>query len=141
MSIASLYPSINPSLLLDFANSKVLDPRITFTRTTTATYYDGVTTAVAEQNLLTYSQEFDNAAWSKTSGSVTANADNAPDGTSTADLFTPSASDARIQQSFFQLVLSNARVQCGCDLLPDQVFRLICCFGGSRRFPLLPQQR
>ena len=112
MSIASLYPSINPSLLLDFANVKRLDPRITFTRTTTATYYDGVTTAKAEQNLLTYSQEFDNAVWSKTSGSVTANADNAPDGTSTADLFTPSASDARIQQNFFP----TGAVQCTCSV-------------------------
>ena len=92
MSIASLYPSINPSLLLDFANSKVLDPRITFTRTTTATYYDGVTTAKAEENLLTYSQEFDNAAWSKANITVSANATTAPDGTSTADLVYPSSS-------------------------------------------------
>ena len=37
MSISSNYPSIRPSLLLDFARSKALDPRITFTRTTTAT--------------------------------------------------------------------------------------------------------
>jgi len=94
MSIASLYPSINPSLLLDFANSKVLDPRITFTRTTTATYYDGVTTAKAEENLLTYSQEFDNAAWSKADAAVTANATTAPDGTSTADSMIPSATNA-----------------------------------------------
>jgi hypothetical protein len=93
MSIASLYPSINPSLLLDFANSKVLDPRITFTRTTTATYYDGVTTAKAEENLLTYSQEFDNAAWSKADAAVTANATTAPDGTSTADSMIPSATN------------------------------------------------
>jgi len=92
MSIASLYPSINPSLLLDFANSKVLDPRITFTRTTTATYYDGVTTAKAEENLLTYSQEFDDASWTKGSVTVTANsATTAPDGTTTADLFYPSS--------------------------------------------------
>ncbi len=112
MSIASLYPSINPSLLLDFANVKRLDPRITFTRTTTATYYDGVTAAKAEENLLLQSQTFDNAAWSKTSGSVTANADNAPDGTSTADLFTPSASDARVQQSFFP----TGAVQCTCSV-------------------------
>jgi hypothetical protein len=38
MSIRSLYPDIRPSLLLDFANAKQLDPRITFTRTSTATY-------------------------------------------------------------------------------------------------------
>ena len=88
MSIASLYPSINPSLLLDFANTKQLDPRITFTRTTTATYYDGVTTAKAEENLVTYSQEFDNAAWLKNSLTVSANAAAAPDGTTTAEEIT-----------------------------------------------------
>ena len=85
MSIASLYPSINPSLLLDFANSKVLDPRITFSRTTTATYYDGVTTAKAEENLVLYSQAFDNAAWAKNGITVTANSVAAPDGTTTAE--------------------------------------------------------
>lgn len=88
MSIASLYPSINPSLLLDFANSKVLDSRVTFTRTTTATYYDGVTTAKAEENLLLQSQTFDNASWTG-SATVTANSDTAPDGTTTADTLNP----------------------------------------------------
>jgi len=55
MSISTLYPDITPSLNLDFSNSKVLDPRITFTRASTATYYNGVTTAKAEENLLLYS--------------------------------------------------------------------------------------
>ena len=32
--------SVRPSLLLDFANTKALDPRITFTRASTATYFD-----------------------------------------------------------------------------------------------------
>ena len=89
MSIASLYPSINPSLLLDFANSKVLDPRITFTRTTTATYYDGVTTAKAEENLFLYSQQMDNASgWATNGITVTADNASAPDGTTTAELLT-----------------------------------------------------
>lgn len=34
------YPSIKPTLNLDFANSGKLDPRITFTRASTATYFD-----------------------------------------------------------------------------------------------------
>jgi hypothetical protein len=38
MTIKSFYPTILPSLNLDFANSKTLDPRITFTRASTATY-------------------------------------------------------------------------------------------------------
>ena len=37
MSISQNYQSISPSLNLNFAKSKVLDPRITFTRTTTGT--------------------------------------------------------------------------------------------------------
>jgi hypothetical protein len=77
--------SIRPSLLLDFANSKQLDPRITFSRASTGTYYDGKTFAKAEENLVTYSQEFDNAAWSKGDATVTANDTTAPDGTTTAD--------------------------------------------------------
>lgn len=57
MSIQSAFPAIKPSLNLDFANTKKLDPRITFTRASTATYYDGVTTAKAEENLLTSSAD------------------------------------------------------------------------------------
>ncbi len=42
-------------------------------------------TLQARANLLTYSEQFDNAAWSKSNSSVTANAGVAPDGTTTAD--------------------------------------------------------
>ena len=38
-------------------------------------------------NLLTFSEQFDNAAWTKTNGTITANAAVAPDGTTTADAF------------------------------------------------------
>jgi hypothetical protein len=100
MAIATNFPSIKPSLLLDFANTKALDPRITFTRATTATFYDGVTTAKAEENLFTRSQEFDTTDWTKTGCSVTANTSSAPDGTTTADTLTASASTSvhNIQQ-------------------------------------------
>lgn len=56
MAIQNLYPTIKPSLNLDFANTKTLDPRIDFTRASTATYYDGKTVAKAEENLLLNSQ-------------------------------------------------------------------------------------
>jgi hypothetical protein len=40
MAISSLYPTIRPSLNLNFAKTKRLDPRITFTRNSTGTYTD-----------------------------------------------------------------------------------------------------
>lgn len=91
MTISANYPSIRPSLLLDFANTKQLDPRITFTRASTATAYDGKTTVKAEENLLTYSQDFTNSFWLKSSCSITANSTTAPDGNSTGTLLTCAA--------------------------------------------------
>jgi len=62
-----------------------------FTRTTSGTFVGNnglIQTTPASVNLLTYSQEFDNAAWTKSSTTVTANTTVAPDGTSTADTAT-----------------------------------------------------
>jgi hypothetical protein len=92
MSIQQNFPAISPSLSLNFARSKTLDPRITFTRTSSATRvngqglievipansarfdhsYDPVSGTVRslgllieEQrvNLLLRSEEFGNASW------------------------------------------------------------------------------
>jgi len=41
MSIQQNFPAISPSLTLNFARSKTLDPRITFTRTSSATRING----------------------------------------------------------------------------------------------------
>jgi hypothetical protein len=103
-------PATRPALSLDFVDVGALDPRVTFTRASTATFtgsngliqtaavnaprfdYDPVTLAAkgllieeARTNLLLYSAQFDNANWAKNSLTVTANATVAPDGTSTAD--------------------------------------------------------
>jgi hypothetical protein len=86
MSIQSNFPAIKPTLLLDFANVKQLDPRITFTRASTATYY-GTQTAKAEENLLLQSQDLTNS-WTNTSSSEASNTSVAPDGTTTADTLT-----------------------------------------------------
>ena len=93
MSLSNNFPAIKPSLLLDFANTGSLDPRVTFSRASTATYYDGVTTAKAEENLLTYSQEFD-AGWLNSGTVDSADTTQAPDGTMTADTVTANASTA-----------------------------------------------
>ena len=104
-----------PSLNLNFL-SGTLDSRITFSRGSTATYYNSVGTLVsaainvprfdynpstlaargllieeARTNLHTYSADFTNAAWVAGDNTVTANAIVAPDGTTTADLLIPTA--------------------------------------------------
>lgn len=94
------------SLYLDFTSgNQTLDPRTTFSRASNATVVgkDG-TTQYAPHNLLTYSEQFDNAAWANDAFSggvatVTANAVAAPDGTTTADtvMFTASTNQRRLQ--------------------------------------------
>ena len=98
-----------PAMALNFLQP-FLDSRITFSRGTGATRvnasgfietvgnttprfdYDPVTLAPrgllieeARTNLLTYSEQFDNAAWTKTRSSVVANTTTSPDGTANAD--------------------------------------------------------
>ena len=113
MSIQQNFPSISPSLSLNFARSKTLDPRITFSRTSTATRingqglievipansarfdhsYDPVSGTVrslgllveeSRSNLITYSEEFDDASWSLTNSSILKADIISPDGSKNA---------------------------------------------------------
>jgi hypothetical protein len=112
MSISQNFPEEGPTLNLNFAGSRTLDPRITFTRTSSATFMgrDGLvkiapansarfdhrynsTTGEVESlgllieesrtNLLLRSEDFSN--WTVTNGSVQSNVITAPDGNVTAD--------------------------------------------------------
>jgi hypothetical protein len=76
------------SLALDFMGG-TLDSRISFSRGSNATVVgsNGLI-QYAPHNLLTYSEQFDNAAWTKSNAVISANVTTAPDGTTTADLFT-----------------------------------------------------
>ena len=75
-----------PALGLNFVNNETLDPRITFSRTSNATQFDSAGNLVyAPHNLLTFSEQFDNSAWSKTNATVAANTSIAPNGTTTGD--------------------------------------------------------
>ena len=56
------------------------------------------------RNLLTFTEQFENAAWSKTDITVTANAAVAPDGTMTADRIAATVDNGRIQQGTSQTV-------------------------------------
>lgn len=109
---------LRPALSLNFL-SGTLDPRITFSRSSQATVvgsngliqtaaingprfdHDPVTLApkgllIEDQrtNLLTYSEQFDNAAWVKSNATVAANAVVSPDGTADADKLVESATSA-----------------------------------------------
>jgi hypothetical protein len=102
-SSQNVFPSVRPTLDLDFANSKTLDPRITFTRASGGSYvgadglikYAGVNEArfdhdpstgeslgllveEARTNLFTRSEEFD--IWNKFNVSVLLNSGSSPDG-------------------------------------------------------------
>lgn len=111
MSISQNYPNTSPALLIDLSNTQKLDPRIAFSRASTGTFYDangllrtapdnvarfqfdpvtGVSEGLLRENqatnLFTRSEEFDNASWTKTNATVTANTIVAPDGTLTGDV-------------------------------------------------------
>lgn len=102
--------TVAPILDLNFAGTKQLDPRITFTRASTASYIDsdklvklasndqprfdhdaisgvckGLLIEEQRTNQITYSEDFSNAAWAKTRSSITSNAIISPDGTLSAD--------------------------------------------------------
>lgn len=66
--------------------TNTLDPRITFSRASNATVTgsNGLI-QYAPHNLLTYSEQFDNAYWTKDGATITSNSITAPNGTTTAD--------------------------------------------------------
>ena len=93
------FPAVRPSLLLDFTNAQMLDPRVNFSRRSRASYFDsagilrlaeasvaridfdpvsracrGLLIEEQRTNLCLRSETFDNAAWTKTRCTVTANA-------------------------------------------------------------------
>ena len=132
LGVSTGYPIIRPSLTLDFANSQIFDPRITFTRASSGTRtnerglieslasgvpridFDPVTGECrgllieeARTNLLLRSAEFDNASWTKTRATITANATTAPDGTLTGDKIVSDATAANTHDIRQQVTVSD----------------------------------
>ena len=114
MTIKALYPTVRPTLNLDFAKTKALDPRVTFTRASTATFvgadgliktagnnvprFDhnpttgeslGLLVEEARTNVLKYSNDFSQAgSWQFVQVTPIYNASIAPGGTQTATRLT-----------------------------------------------------
>ena len=124
MAIQQNFPSSRPSLSLNFARSKKLDPRITFTRTSSATYvgedglikiapanaarFDhdpitgdslGLLVEESRTNLLLRSEEFETR-WNVLNTIVTTNTVEtaAPNGSFTADKLSGSSSSSNIKR-------------------------------------------
>jgi hypothetical protein len=128
----SIFPKVRPTLDLDFANSKTLDPRITFTRSSGGSYvgadglikYAGVNEARFDHNpvtgeslgllieepranLLPYSELFNAAPWiagNLSAASTTATA--APTGTNTAIRITENTAASAFH--FLSAILTKA---------------------------------
>ena len=110
MAISQNFPDEGPTLNLNFAGGKVLDPRITFSRTSVGTYMDadglvstastdsprfdhryvngeieslGLLVEESRENLVDYSESFDS--WNSGNVDIGINTTTAPDGTQNAD--------------------------------------------------------
>jgi hypothetical protein len=137
MAISQNFPTISPSLSLNFENSKYIDPRINFTRSTTATYVDelgliriapnntprfdhdpitgkclGVLIENQRFNYLNHSEDY-----STNTGTinavVTTNTTIAPDGNLTADTITANSGSAQHGSS---KIASNIPINTVCSL-------------------------
>jgi len=119
------FPTIRPTLNLNFTGARALDPRVTFARASIGTYvgsdgliktagnnearFDhdpetleslGLLIEESRTNNALYSDDFSNSAWAKQTGhGLTSNTTLAPDGTQNADTFNRGASNQYIFQS------------------------------------------
>ena len=79
---------------------------IDFTRTSAGTFVGSnglIQNSPQSQNLLLWTQEFDNAAWVKTNSAVVANSVVAPDGTTTADTLTAASANGTALQTYIAI--------------------------------------
>lgn len=124
MSIRDKLPTLRPSLTLNFSNTKQLDPRVSFSRSSVGSFYDhtgklvvvgadqprfthnpktleslGLLVEESRQNLLSNSQDFSSASYTKLTVTITANTHKAPDGSLTADTVSSASGDNRLYQT------------------------------------------
>ncbi len=127
--------NLRPSLDVDIVGSKTLSPLASFSRASTGTYYDangvlrtagvneprfncdpatgefkGLLVEESRTNLLTYSEQFDNGAWSVYNCSITPNTTISPDGTLTADTFVYGSIAAGVYRTYSQTGTYTASV-------------------------------
>jgi hypothetical protein len=107
---------------------------VTFSRSTTAPYYDGKTSVLAEQNLLLQSQVLTNATyWIAVNSTVTGNSTTAPDGTTTANTVTDNATNGghRVYQGNGNLSTATALTASAYFLQGTGTFGQLGLYDGS----------
>jgi hypothetical protein len=154
MTISQNFPSIAPSLSLNFASSRTLDPRITFTRTSSATCvgpngllrvvpanaprFDhnpltgeslGLLMEEQRTNLLARSEDYSDIIWLKSGSSISADVTEAPNGAITADKLVEDSSAAN-----FHRVINVSLF--GIDFSSGLVFTIFVRAGERTRFRL-----
>jgi hypothetical protein len=78
-----------------------------FLTTASVNFETATSDGLARRNLLTFPSAFDNAAWTKTNATVTANSSVAPDGTTTADLLVADTANAQHRVNFTTTVAAG----------------------------------
>jgi len=153
LSYSDDYPTIEPSLRLDFANARALDPRITFTRASTATYvgrdgliktavddeprfdHDPVTgeslgLLIEESRTNIFDQSEDVETWSSGFWTKTNNVAISPDGTQTAGSLVPNVGTTS-QSSGRTVTQSAGNYVCSVFAKPNGLTVLKIRFSGS----------
>jgi hypothetical protein len=112
---------------LNFLTTTTLDPRITFSRTSLATYFDSAGLNYAAHNWAVQSQDF-NTTWTKVnSPTVTVDATAAPDSTLTADKLNHTVAGTA----------ASGRVQQALPLAPYQAICSVYAKAGTKSFVAL----
>jgi len=153
IEVTADYPTIKPSLNLNFARARALDPRITFTRASVGTYvgrdgliktagnnearFDhdpetleslGLLIEESSTNEFPFSEDFSSFVWTKVNTTVTTNAATSPDGTSTADRLQIGTTNGIVNNNIVGPVGSNSTVSMWVKAVTpgtDNVFRLV----------------
>jgi hypothetical protein len=107
MSYSESFPTQRPIFTLDAANAGRLDSRISYSRSTTGTYF-GTEKVLSSENLIVQSQSFDTTWGLATEINAPTGGQTAPDGTSTAWLLTAGASGTGTPMIFQSLTADPA---------------------------------
>lgn len=141
----SNYPTVRPSLTLDFQKSKQLDPRISFSRSSSATYVEGGVVKYADEHQARFEEEgllieesrtniFDQSedveAWSSGLWTKTNNVAISPDGTQTAGSLVPNIGTTS-QASGRTVTQSAGNHVCSVFAKPNGLTALKLRFSGS----------